>query len=574
MIKKTIFIFAIIMCIFLSMGSISADENGTDVLGEDNNLTDNGDILSVENDIGSFDELSGLVNSTPDNSILILEKDYQYVNGSNKGIVISKPLTIDGAGHTLNGNKLSRMFNVTADNVVLKNINFINGNAYGKYFSSGIGGGAIYWDAANGYLENCNFTSNAGSGIEDDPFDIEETWVDENGIVYHTYRMRPMGAKTNEGGAIVWNGTNGTVSKCIFKKNGVGYPNSGGAICWRGSSGKVIESEFYYNDGWSGAAICWVGDKGTILYSKFINSGDVFGRDIMWFGENGLIKYSFLLSSSGCPLYPYSGSVVADYNFWGDILPDTNVEKITNLKNWIVLNASYFKGFVKKGDLIVVTSNVLLSKKDGSLSEFSGFTIPGNVTVRADRDGFVHLTYCHGKLEVKIVPKTKIVSKNLVKYFKNPKKFKVRVYGADGKLAIRKLVRFTIDKHTYEVKTNKKGYATLKINKKPGKYKIVTQFDDVKVKNKITIKTILKTKNLSKKVKKSARFKVKVLNSKGKASKNQIVKIKFKGKTYKLKTNNKGKAFFDVPKNLKVGKYKIKATYKGLTNKNKITVRK
>lgn len=574
MIKKSIAIFTIVLCIFVCMASVSADDNATDVLCENNNLMDDNKILSVEKDISSFDELSGLVNDTPENGTLILEKDYEYGSGQNKGVVISKSMTIDGAGHTLNGNKLSRMFNVTADNVILKNINFINGNAYGRYFSNEAGGGAIYWNGANGYIENCRFTNNTGYGIEEDPFDQEEVTVDENGMIIHFYRVRPLGAKTNEGGAIVWNGTNGTVSKCVFKSNSVGYPNSGGAICWRGPAGNVLESEFYYNDGWSGAAICWIGNNGRILYSKFVNTGNIFGRDIMWFGENGLIKYSFLLASDGCPLYPYSGNVVADYNFWGDILPDTKVDKISDLNNWIVLNASFNRDFVKKGDIIVVNCTALLLKKDGSSSVFSGLNIPGYVTVVANRDGFVHLTYCHGKLEVKVIPKTKIVSENLIKYYKQSKKFKVRVYGADGKLAIGKYVKFTIGKHTYKVKTNKKGYAALKVNKKPGKYKVITQFDGVKVKNKITIKTILKTKNLSKKVKKSADFKVKVLNSKGKPFKNQVVKIKFKGKTFKLKTNKKGKAIFKVPVNLKVGKYSIKTTYKGLTNKNKITVKK
>ena len=414
MIKKGILVLTIIMCIFVCMASASASDDLVQSLDEDS-LACNDEILSVENkSVGSFEELSGLVNDTPENHTLILAKDYEYINGSNKGILISKSITIDGAGHTLNGNKLSRMFNVTADNVVIKNINFINGNAYGRYFSNQAGGGAIYWNGANGYVENCNFTNNTGWGIEDDPFDQEETWVDENGVVYHTIRVRPVGAKTNEGGAIVWNGTNGTVSKCIFKNNSVGYPNSGGAICWRGSSGKVLESEFYRNDAWAGAAICWVGDNGTILYSKFVNTGSIFGRDIMWFGENGIIKYSFLLSSDGCPLYAYSGNVVADYNFWGDILPDTKIDKISNLKNWIVLNASFTKDFVKKGEIIVVSSNILLYNKDGTLSAFSGLNITGNITAVANRDGFVQLTYSNGKLEVKIVPKTKIVSENLV----------------------------------------------------------------------------------------------------------------------------------------------------------------
>ena len=181
-----------------------------------------------------FDELSDRIANTPEGDVLVLDKDYTYIGKPGKGILINKTITIDGNGHTINGNHTSRMFNISADDVIVKNINFINGNAYGKYFSNDAGGGAIYWNGANGYIENCNFTNNTGRGLEYNPFEKEVTLVDENGTVWQSISMRPMGAKINEGGAIVWNGTNGTVSKCIFKTNSVGYPNYGGAICWRG----------------------------------------------------------------------------------------------------------------------------------------------------------------------------------------------------------------------------------------------------------------------------------------------------------------------------------------------------
>lgn len=522
----------------------------------------------------SFEDLADRIADTPEGGILVLDRDYTYNGEHGKGILINKTITIDGNGHTLNGNHTSRMFNISADNVVIKNLNFINGNAYGLYFSNDAGGGAIYWNGANGYVENCNFTNNTGSGLEYDPFDKEETFVDENGTVWHTVRVRPMGAKTNEGGAIVWNGTNGTVFKCIFKTNGVGYSNYGGAICWRGDSGKVLESEFYNNDAWGGASIDWIGDNGTILYSKFINSGNIFGRDLMWFGKNGTLKYSIIITQSNVNTVYGFDNVAADYNFWGDILPDTEIKKSEGINNWVVLNATYSKDFVKKGQNVSVNCTLMLVEKNGTTSNFTQFTIPGNITATADRDGFIQVKFINGKLDVRIVPKTKIVSKDLTKYYKQSKQFKIRVYGADGKIVIGKYVKFTVGKKTVSVKTDKKGYATLKINKKPGKYTVYTKFGDVKVKNKIVVKTVLITKNVSKKVKKTGKFTVKTLNSNGKAVKNKIVKIKFKGKTYKIKSNKKGIATFKLPKNLKVGKYTIKTTYFGLTNTNKIMVKK
>ena len=114
----------------------------------------------------------------------------------------------------------------------------------------------------------------------------------------------------------------------------------------------------------------------------------------------------------------------------------------------------------------------------------------------------------------------------------------------------------------------------MKINKKPGTYTVKISYGKIKVKNKITIKSTLKTKNVNKKFKKSGKFTVKVLNSKGKPYSKQVVKIKFKGETYKLKTNKNGIATLKLSKKLKLGKHTIKTTCNGLTNSNKIIVKK
>jgi hypothetical protein len=152
--------------------------------------------------------------------------------------------------------------------------------------------------------------------------------------------------------------------------------------------------------------------------------------------------------------------------------------------------------------------------------------------------------------------------------------FKIQVFDKRGNAASYQDIIFNINNQEFHAMTDHDGYANLKLKLKPGKYDVFSQYGDVIVKNRITVKTTLITKNLSKKVKKSAKFKVRVLNSKGKAYKNQLVKIKFKGKIYKLKTNKKGIVSFNIPKNLKVGKYTIKTTYNALTNTNKIIVKK
>ena len=409
---------------------------------KNNNSIDSFYSLSL---INSFDDLSRIINDTPEGGNLILYSDYQCINSSNKGIVISKSITIDGNGHTLNGNKLSRMFNITADNVTIKNINFVNGNILGRYFSNDVGGGAIYWSGANGVLFNCSFMNNTGSGLEYDPFEQSQTYVDENGLVWHHFVSRPMGAKINEGGAIVWKGVNGTVDNCLFENNGVGYPNYGGAIIWRGGFGKVIDSKFYNNDAWGGASICWLGSNGLISGS-YLSSGSL-GACVMWYAENGKIINSTLRDSwRNNPLLVYDGNLTVE-----------NVDL---------------------GILEINTPEIISEDKNNNFA---------NDEVR----------------------KPAVISK------------------------VQKSV----------------------VDKKITKSKLIT-------------------KNISKKFRKSAKFNVKVLNSKGKAYPKQLVKIKFKGKIYKLKTNKKGIATFKISKNLKLGKYTIKTFCNGLKKVNRILVRK
>lgn len=486
--------------------------------------------------VAYFDELAELINNTLPGEILVLDMDFEYLNGSNKGITISKPITIDGKGHILDGRSLSRIFNITSDNVTLKNIRFINGNAFGSYFTTYVGGGAIYWNGNNGYLENCNFTNNHGWGIENDPFENPKTYIDENGTVREVFIVRPMGARTNEGGAIVWNGTNGTIFKCEFRNNSVGYPDSGGAIFWRGSNGKIISSLFMDNSAWTGAAVAWMGENGLIDSSKFLNFG-ITDCGVYWCGESGVIKNSILISQdTRSAVNYYSETLKADNNFWGDTVDfPMSSAKPDNVKTWYVCkNNKYLDNFL----------NLDLNSKLFTLVDSS-----------------------------QLVP-IKIISSNLKIYYKSSKQFKVRVFNNYGKTVVGKIVSFKIKGKVFKVKTDKKGYASLKINLKPGAYNIITQYGDVKVKNKITVKTTLITKNVSKKVKKSAKFKVKLLNSNGKALKNKIIKIKFKSKNYKIKTNKNGIAGFNIPKNLKVGKYSIKTTYGSLSNSNKIIVKK
>ena len=173
----------------------------------------------------------------------------------------------------------------------------------------------------------------------------------------------------------------------------------------------------------------------------------------------------------------------------------------------------------------------------------------------------------------KVVVKNSIKSANLNTYYDQTTTFKVTVLSGNKPVTKGK-VTFIINNKQHSVNIGSKGVAVLKLKLKPGTYTITSKYASTSVKNKIVIKKSVFVKNVSKKYKKAGKFTVKVLNSEGRVQSKQSVKIKLNGKTYTAKTNSKGIATFNLSKSLKVGKYTIKTTCKGLTLSSKLTVKK
>lgn len=171
----------------------------------------------------------------------------------------------------------------------------------------------------------------------------------------------------------------------------------------------------------------------------------------------------------------------------------------------------------------------------------------------------------------KVVPR--ITGSAMTMYFGAGKYYKVRICNDDGTPAGKnKVVTFKINKKTVKVKTDKNGYAKLKISQKVGKYTIYATYKGFKLSNKIVVKPVLTAENISKKKSKKIRFSAKLVNTKGKALKGKKISFKFKGRIYKIKTNSKGIATLTL-KNLKLGKYTIYSIYGKSKIKNIIRVK-
>ena len=115
-----------------------------------------------------------------------------------------------------------------------------------------------------------------------------------------------------------------------------------------------------------------------------------------------------------------------------------------------------------------------------------------------------------------IIVKRIAENRDISVYYGSNLNYKFRVCDDDGNFKSGILVRFTINKKIYNVKTDNNGYALLKLSLKSGKYTVTAIYNGYKVNNKITVKPTLITKNKSIKKGKTLKFTAKLLNNKGK----------------------------------------------------------
>lgn len=187
---KLIFV-ALLFCVLFSLSAVNAADNHTDnvlcgsdsvtdelVLDSNFNQVDNQalkvDQVSKNNLKASPEDVNQTVNQGPadlntlqeeinncteDEYVITRNYTYDWRNDDIRGINITRDnFTIDGQGHTIDGDIGARFFHITGENVTLKNINFINGvNAeyHGlKTF------GVVNINGTGAKVLNCNFTGN------------------------------------------------------------------------------------------------------------------------------------------------------------------------------------------------------------------------------------------------------------------------------------------------------------------------------------------------------------------------------------------------------------------------------
>ena len=374
-------------------------------------------IITLSPGYGTFTELQGLIDSTPVNGVLNLNKNYKFNSALDipykYGMFLNKSITINGNGYTIDGydgaNSFvnyddyywlrARIFNISVDNVKINNLNFVNGFHYiyhrnrtgstnALYAKDWSEGGAIYNTGNNSLLTNCTFTKNAvyysGGAIYSE--NVEDLILRDCIFINDT--------SGKWGGGIYTTGTIMYIyNSSFFNNSAIEY--GGGAICIDYSEYYVYNSSFIDNKGYDnyGAAI-WNDHPGAYVvnYCVFVDDLTVGnGREIYSNGDNNF-----------------------EYNWWGSNTPNfsqlcygftpetwvimnfTNIDKInsTNFNKNITLLASLNNLYNDTtGEYTIITGlperTVVYNATDGYYShdengitdeDYVNFTYPSGLT--------------------------------------------------------------------------------------------------------------------------------------------------------------------------------------------------
>ena len=435
--KRVILCLSVFLLLFLTLSSVQA---------EDVNITD----ISSQNPVNekTFDAIQNTIDSSNDKDTILLEGTYM---GSGKAITVNKSVTIKGTtnGATLFARSSSQILDIQADNVILENILFSSGYTKNE-------GGAIYSAGSNLIINKCNFTSNSadyGGAIlsTGDNTSIRNCVFTKNSAV-------------TSGGAFELQGNNAIADNCVFKNNNAGH--AGGSVSWVGDNGTLTNSVFNYNLGVSsapqfGGAVVWIGANGKTERCIFNeNVAKMSGAAVYWRENNGSLNYCIFNNNTSGNDSAYCGNPdYANYNYWGaDIASEEEF-----LENGFIFYGGEFKAPENWVNIVFGKDMIEFKLNNGEtlkkyLPDYQ-ITVSGN-TVVISKNRYI------------FKKNTVIQASNIVSY-NNGKYFKITLKDINSKILADKSVQIRINKVVYNVKTDNKGVARLKLKTLPPKSYVV-----------------------------------------------------------------------------------------------------
>ena len=622
MLSKKVYIpFLLLIVAIAMMSSVSASELADDGIADDNHdeleidekvsEVNSGDLSKTpevddEKVLGSSDEsvksknvksfsnLQNLIENSFEGATITLNDDYCWdSNYTGSAVFIEKSITINGNGHTIDGDENSRIFIISAKNVVLNNINFING--YGDSSGGGYGGSLyIYGDNELVTINNCNFTncraSSSGGAIATiSHLKINNCYFEDNfaskngGAIYAFYPLKGPEAVTITDSTFKYNGADsygGAVYLDAYTSKGLGPLEAGKSY--------IKNSIFEGNGAIYGGAIfnyqyLDVADsKFDSNYADYGGGAIYMSAGAIFTGKSGVIGYPFGLIIHG------TSSFIDNYadRYGGAIRISTSQNHVDNGIKGILRvydNVLFEKNEASTGGaLSLIESDAVVENaifRNNTANEASA--MEGGIAIDCIFEGNTG-TATSGVEVITRKATTLSVSQSGSQY--NAKTLTVNSNAPNADV----VVKFSNGK-SVTLKTNANGVAKYNVPYTPGTYSATLTFagnnyyKPAAAIAKITISKATPKITASKKTfklkAKSKKYAI-TLKSNGKAVKGAKVTIKVNGKKYTAKTNAKGKATFKLSKLKKKGTFKSTVSYSGnscykaCSKKVKITVKK
>ena len=232
---KKVMLITFLLLAVLTIASVSATDNLTEDDGEvlqqtsssvielDVNSASHANSNSQDNligDAGTFSALKDKIENAEAGATVNLKNNYTF--SESQTISISKELTVNGNGYTIDANSQSSVFILNAK-VTLENITFVNG--FGRY------GGTIAIDssASNCKIISCDFIG--CNGLTEYGVYKNDNWgaaIYNLGANTDIESCKFINCSTYNGGAIYASASNCNIKSCIFE--GCYAENQGGAI--------------------------------------------------------------------------------------------------------------------------------------------------------------------------------------------------------------------------------------------------------------------------------------------------------------------------------------------------------
>lgn len=437
-----------ILFILISLSCVSGAENST-------HLDDSASIQDYSP--ADFSKLADDINSSLPAKSIKLTSDYEF-NPQNdgkylKGIDISiDGMIIDGGGHTINANKQARIFNVKSNNLVLKNINFIN--AY-----SDSPGSCIYIANSNVSIINSTFKdsySDKWGGAVSFRF---------GGIVINSsFENNEAGT----GGALDF-GDDAKVINSTFSNNFAKF--QGGAISFYGNS--VVENTVFRNNSGGDGACIYSDSLCSVYDSQFIRNYAIgYGGGIYFMAGGNVINSTFTQNTA-----KLDGGAINIRSQKLNVSGSEFNHNSANLGMSLFIKASTFllENLTFNNENSSFDSEIYVDAGKPAVNNltFNNVTrtpVPSsdidsnNTTQPADNDKTTPTTVTKKKTTITAKSKTFKLKTKTKKYYITLK---------SGKTLLKnKKITLNIKGKTYAAKTNSKGKASIKIKlTKKGKFK-------------------------------------------------------------------------------------------------------